>query len=235
MDIISKIAAKSNLRYERKFTVNATHASAIELMIKRHPAFFRTLYPKRQINNIYLDTDGLTFYEANKIGISERQKVRVRWYGALFGRITSPILEFKIKHGLVGDKWSWKLADFDFEKGFSMSDVNALLDASDLPMPVREALKPLKPSLLNSYHRSYFQSADQQYRLTLDEQLIYYRIDRYQNSFLQKRKTPEEYIVELKYGLDMDSHVDSISAHLPYRMDKSSKYVNGIDLLNSIK
>lgn len=41
-------------------------------------------------------------YQDNLIGISDRMKVRIRWYGALLGLIEEPVLELKIKRGFLG-------------------------------------------------------------------------------------------------------------------------------------
>ncbi|MFT4760994.1 MAG: hypothetical protein ACI9LN_002974 [Saprospiraceae bacterium] len=232
--MIQKINTTENLRYERKFTATAAHRREILYAIKSHPAFFREIHHPRQVNNIYMDTAGLKFFEANRIGVSERQKVRIRWYADLFGEIQKPTLEFKIKHGLVGDKWSWRLADFTLNKEFNLNYLKKKFAKSDLPAPILESVQNLHPTLLNSYQRTYFLSADGNYRLTLDEQLEYRNIQSNNNLFLDKRTTPNQYVLELKYGLDLDDHVDLISGRLPFRLDKSSKYVNGIEFLKFV-
>jgi len=224
-------ATGQNFRYERKFTAEAAHRNEILYWIKAHPAFFREIYHPRQVNNIYLDTIGMAFYKANVIGVSERKKVRIRWYGDLLGTIEKPTLEFKIKHGLVGDKWSWKMEEFELNSDFTNTYLQQKFKNSDLPAPILESLQGLQPTLLNSYQRTYFLSADKKYRLTLDEQLEYNQISNNQNLFLHQRSTPNQYILELKYGLNLDHHVDSISGKFPFRLNKSSKYVNGVDFL----
>lgn len=232
--MIQKINTTKNLRYERKFTATAVHRREILHAIKTHPAFFREIFHPRQVNNIYLDTTGLAFFNANRIGMAERKKVRIRWYDDLFGNIEKPTLEFKIKSGLVGDKWSWRLANFELAKGFDMAYLKRIFDQSELPTPILQSLQNLQPTLLNSYQRTYFRSADGNYRLTLDEQLEYRNIDARNNFFLQKQITSHQYVIELKYGLDLDYHVDSVSSKLPFRLDKSSKYVNGIEFLKNV-
>lgn len=232
--MIEKINITQNLRYERKFTATAAHRRKILHAIKSHPAFFREIYHPRQVNNIYMDTAGLAYFKANQIGVSERKKVRIRWYEDLFGDIQKPTLEFKIKHGLVGDKWSWRLADFVLNKDFNLNYLKEKFIKSDLPVPILESLQNLQPTLLNSYQRTYFLSSDGNYRLTLDEQLEYRDIQSYNNSFLHKSCTPNQYVLELKYGLDLDHHIDSVSGRLPFRLNKSSKYVNGIEFLKFV-
>ena len=221
---------KSNLRFERKFLVESTHRSEVLHYIKRHPAFFREIYHPRQINNIYLDTDQMQFFDDNKVGVSNRKKIRIRWYGETFGPIKNPKLEYKIKEDLMGDKWTFNLNDFEVKPGFSSLKLKEILKASNLPEPIAEDLKSVRPSLLNSYHRTYFLSADKKFRITLDDQLSYYRFDYPISLFKAKYSNNQDLILELKYQPEDDDKANKISNHWPYRLSKSSKYVNGIDL-----
>ncbi len=92
----SDYTALSGMRYERKFMVTAMSLRAIESRIKLHPSYFREAYSQRYINNIYFDTQTLKYYHENERGVSNREKVRIRWYGDTFGAIQNPKLEIKI-------------------------------------------------------------------------------------------------------------------------------------------
>ncbi len=220
-----------NLRYERKFTATTVDRRALLLSIRHHPALFREIFYQRQINNIYLDTRYFDFYRANKIGIADRKKVRIRWYGDTFGQIEKPKLEFKLKSGLVGDKWTFRLPAFTLDKNFNQSILQQLFETADLPSPIFDSLKNLQPALVNCYQRTYFRTADGHFRMTFDEKMAYYRIFAEQNTFLATEIERNRYVFELKYGIDQDDASHRISQHIPYRLDKNSKYVNGIDLL----
>ncbi len=234
-EAIEKLSLENHFRYERKFILEADCRQHALFFIKNHPAFFKEIFHSRVVNNIYLDTPKLQFYFANKSGVSERKKLRIRWYGETFGAIQRPKLEYKIKSGLLGDKWSFSLCDFNFDKGFEVRSLPEMLRRSELPSPVREDIQNLSPTLLNSYLRTYFLSADGDFRLTLDEQLAYYRIDNYSNGFLFKIFDATKWIVELKYAPENDHRASEISKAFPYRMNKNSKYVNGLDFLNGRK
>ena len=93
-------------RYEIKFTVDAHEAQAIPAILIEHPAMFRKAYPNRIVNNIYLDTDDMATCFDNLAGISERKKIRVRWYGKP-NQIINPILEEKIKNNTLGNEKSF--------------------------------------------------------------------------------------------------------------------------------
>ncbi len=228
--MLDQLNIAPNYRYERKFTAQNTERAFVLEQIKRHPAFFRSIFQPRKINNIYLDTDQLKFYDNNKIGIATRKKIRIRWYGDTFGNIQNPKLEYKLKSNLVGDKWTFDLNDFNLQAGFESKTLIALFEQSNLPEPILADLRLVKPSLLNTYHRSYFLSADGNYRLTFDEKMNYYRMSQSVNYLMEKHQDLRNFIIELKYGIEHDDLVNNIAKRLPYRLTKSSKYVNGIDL-----
>ena len=91
-------------RYERKFLVEELMLPQVATLIKGHPRMFYAPYPPRYVNNLYLDTPDMVNYFDNVDGAMQRRKVRVRWYGEPFGEINRPMLEVKVKEGLVGTK-----------------------------------------------------------------------------------------------------------------------------------
>jgi len=226
--MIEKLNIPSNYRYERKFTIANSSKAQVLHAIKNHPAFFRPIFQPRQVNNIYLDDQKLSFFKNNRIGIAKRKKIRVRWYGSLFGRTSKPKLEYKLKDGLLGDKWIFELPEFTVEPGFAHRSLIEVFANAILPSPIVEDLHCLRPTLLNTYHRSYFLSADSKFRITLDESMAYYQFDYPRAHFMAVHRTPNDFIVELKYLPEQDKLAHKISGKFPFRMDKSSKYVNGI-------
>lgn len=226
------INKKHHYRYERKFTVpNAFNLNAIEQFIKRNKALFREVFHIRQVNNIYFDTVGYNDYFDNVLGVSDRKKIRIRWYGETLGEVSKPILEIKIKKGLVGDKWSYKLKPFVLDNDFNNDLIQDVFKASHLPLPILESVKMVAPTLLNSYSRKYFMSADKKYRVTLDFKLLYYKIDKRFNNFNLAPVSDENKIIELKYGLLDDKMANAISTQFPFRLNKNSKYVNGVNTI----
>lgn len=226
------INAKNNYRYERKFTIPTSFSiKTIEQFVKRNKALFREVFHQRKINNIYFDTVGYNDYQDNVLGVSDRKKIRIRWYGDVLGKIKKPVLEIKIKKGLVGDKWSYKLKPFILDNSFTNKDIQIIFNTSNLPLPILESVKMVSPTLLNSYQRRYFLSADNKYRVTLDFDLLYYKIDRRFNNFALKPVADENKIIELKYGLNDDINANVISTQFPFRLNKNSKYVNGVNTI----
>jgi SPX domain protein involved in polyphosphate accumulation len=187
-----------------------------------HPAGFRELFPKRQVNNVYFDTPGFSTYKANVAGLAERKKFRVRWYGKETLNIENAVLEIKLRDNEVGDKLIFPLDPFSF------LDLRPLIRQVNLLG--NEITKSLRPTLYNSYNRFYFISPDQEFRITLDNELRYAPM--LPEAFINRYPFSEDQIsiMELKYDESKDSAADRITQFIPYRRTKNSKYVSGIDL-----
>jgi hypothetical protein len=219
-------------RYERKFAVSQLIRQEIETLIKLHPAMFSVTYPPRYVNNIYLDSFGMKNYFDNVDGLKDRAKVRIRWYGDLFGLIEKPVLEIKIKLGSVGRKDSYPLNPFPIDKCLRVGAVLDVFKASDIPDALRLDLMSLELSLINRYRRQYFQSADGRYRITIDSGMEFYHVQGQGNTYLHKSVDKVNTVIELKYDPAEDGDVNQISNHFPFRITKNSKYVSGIERLS---
>lgn len=221
--------SQDQLRYERKFLVEGLTVHQVELLVRRHPMLFQRPYPKRIVNNIYLDTYDLEMYQDNVIGVTNRKKYRIRWYGDLFGQIQQPRLEIKIKEGPVGYKETYPLTPVRFEAGFGKEQYLVCIKNSELPKPLSTYLSSLEPTLVNRYARSYYANQGSRFRLTVDHQLSYYHINNHKNRFRYQKKMQQNVILELKYAADLDPQAQRLSAFFPFPVTKSSKYVMGID------
>ena len=97
------IVPLDDLRYEIKFVVPITESYRLTAWVREHTAAFGIAYPPRRVNNVYYDSYGLATYEENLSGVSERTKIRLRWYGADSERLSGK-LELKMKRNRLG----WK-------------------------------------------------------------------------------------------------------------------------------
>jgi hypothetical protein len=219
-------------RYERKFLVPQSAQGSVETHIRLNPGAFRGIYHPRTVNNLYLDSPALHLYFMNVAGNADRIKVRIRWYGDLFGAISEPVLEFKIKNGLLGTKESFRLPSFHLDHTFTVNTLNALIREADLPIEVRSRLAELKPALMNRYWRKYYQSADRHYRMTWDSGLEFYRVRSGHNTLFFKVTTCPHQVLELKYDQSVWEGAERIASALPFRLSRMSKYVFGLDSLD---
>lgn len=221
-----------NYRYERKFLIDNAVRIEIENIVKNLPGMFIEAYPKRYVNNIYFDTLAMKNYFENVDGSAKRKKARIRWYGNLNCLIHKPMLEIKLKMGLVGGKISHTILPFDFnEKPLPPNLLTTLLKESSVPVEIKADMDMLNPTLVNRYSRSYFQSADKNFRITIDDDLSFFH-PYHNRGCLYNNTSNNTVILELKYAQEMDNIVEQISSKLPFRLTKSSKYVEGIGQLS---
>ena len=215
-------------RYERKFLIPDLTLEEVEQLILTNRSMFSRIFYERMVNNIYLDFEDKGNYTDNIVGNSQRLKIRIRWYGKSSGLIENPILELKIKKGDILKKLSFPLKQFKFDKRFSKKILQKeIFNESNLPQWLNETLKLAHPTLLNSYKRTYFLSANKKYRITLDRDLVFFAVDC--NSFGQKIKEIGKIVLEIKYHKREDKQISQITQDFPFRLTKSSKYVSGIE------
>lgn len=222
--------ALRSYRYERKFLVDALTPHQVRALVKRHPALFYAPYPPRYVNNLYLDSREMENYYANVDGAAERRKVRVRWYGELFGNVDRSRLEVKIKEGLLGTKRSWPLASFGLGPGFCDRRFQRCLEVSELSGAVRWELRNLQSVLLNRYYRHYYVSRDGRFRVTVDSELTFYKVDGVLgNRFAHRQVDHRATVLELKYEVDDEPGAGRVAGYFPFRMTRNSKYVQGVE------
>ena len=222
----------SQYRYERKFLIKARSERVVEAVVRQHPYLFRSAYTDRAVNNVYFDTPKLKSLHDNIQGVRNRTKTRIRWYGDLRGLAPDPKLEFKIKRGLVGTKEIYSLPPLDTAGQEIERNVEAQLRAADLPTRASLQMAMIRPTLLNSYVRKYFVSADGRFRITIDRDLCFFPA---RNPWVRRRTRQTcATVLELKYAEEDDREACAVSQHLGFRLSRNSKYVTGMDLLYQV-
>jgi len=217
-----------DFRYEIKYICHETELYRINTWIRCHPLAFREAYPPRQVNNIYFDTHHLSNIDENLAGISERGKLRLRWYGNIFV-FSSSVLEYKQKRASLGRKLSTSLNRVIDLNTMDWKTVGIELQKSELGR-----LAPLlavydNPSLINHYQREYFISADEKIRLTIDKDLFFFRQGL---TAVPNIRYPAPYnevlVVEIKSDASAHARIAEVSHHFPLRASAFSKYTTGI-------
>jgi len=224
--VINSNIKTSDYRYERKYHIAGRSKYEVESIVKLHPAIFSEIHHRRFVNSIYFDSYNLNSFYENVEGTSDRVKVRVRWYGGLFEYIENPILEIKIKKGLLGKKILIPAKPFHLTENSEISDIlNSIECLNEIPMI---DFRSLMPSLIIRYSRKYYQSCDKKFRITIDDEQSFYLVQKDNNSFLDSHNDNCSVILELKYDQEFDSVASHITSRLPFRITKNSKYVSGV-------
>lgn len=203
------------MRYELKYVILPRYIPQLESILVQHPASFEKRFPDRVVNNIYFDSVDFDLGLENLSGISDRTKIRYRWYGD----VSTPqegTLEYKIKSNALGKKRIKNSIRFD--------SLSSLTDRIELE---HHSQICIQPTLRNRYLRSYFQDHRGKFRLTVDRQLEYGYPDQSGSYPIQDHRV----IVEIKFDQSDSQHIDNITKSFPFRLTKHSKYMNGIRAL----
>lgn len=215
-------------RNERKFLLESITGSELKKVFYWNPGQFKEIYQGRWVNNIYFDTPFLKLLKENIDGIgSTRTKIRLRWYGPLWGE-QSASLEFKIKSGNVNKKHSFDVGPISIHSPLNVVELTEHLHRVQMPEEFRVLLKMTRPVMLNRYYRQYFLSFDQNYRLTLDEKQSVHPILGSAQSIESHYDLSHLRIVEMKYGTQTQLNPQEITNAFPFRLTRSSKYTMGM-------
>jgi len=203
------------MRHEKKYRIEYASLMEVQQVLLTHPSSFSTAFPSRFINSMYFDSADLGSFQQNQNGISERVKYRIRWYGEDMLMAKNPQLEIKIRNNEFGKKEIVSLPDFH------LSDTSAIEKIAKEHIP-----NELMPKVITRYQRQYYITQNQILRATIDGGVTYYGFD----GFLYK-STPNldaAIILELKCEKDQISYLSEAAQHIPFRIRKNSKYVNGV-------
>ena len=216
-------------RYERKFFLDNTDRPFVEGLIKLHPSLISEIYHERYVNNIYFDYPDFRNFSDNANGNMYRKKYRIRWYGDMMSSIANPVLEVKIKKGMVGTKESYPLNPFRLTPDIKTSDISTLIKTSIDNSSIKHSLLDQKAVLINRYRRKYYQTFNKKFRITLDDRQCFWKINCLNNSLLTKREDNSNVVIELKYDKIHDHEAANMIRYFNFRLSKSSKYARGIE------
>lgn len=219
------------MRYELKILFSPGAQSEILHRLASSSWMLREIYHQRQVNNIYFDTLEYSDYLASVNGRDFRKKFRLRWYGPLYGP-ADPTLEMKYKRGWEGGKHSCPLPSFFLETldihPYFQDLRQKLPQFSPEDQAVLGELLSRNPVLVNCYQRRYFLSANEKFRLTLDEEMSFYDYFHCQNQGGPVSQDPKV-LLEVKFDPQDYPEAILLLDELQYRVHKNSKYVNGME------
>jgi hypothetical protein len=222
-------------RYERKFHLRGMPPEQVALLVRLNPGHFHRSYAPRFVNNVYLDGHDLQSFARHVHGASDRFKLRIRWYGEAAGPVAAPVLEVKIKRGLVGTKARYALEPFTFDESWNIEAHRRAILARVDDRRVAEALGRAQPALFNRYHREYHENSDHQLRLTVDTGLSFSCVRGRSWGPRTRFEERDLTILELKYAVEDEPRAALVAAALPSRVDKVSKYVLGLERLSGLR
>ena len=208
-------------RFERKWIFKSNDYLALINSLIRSNLFFKKHYPKRRVNSIYFDTSNYVSIRQNLDGVSNKKKIRIRWYGEQ-KKLIKPVLEIKSKKGSETKKESFKINELNDLKFPDLKNLKIIKDIVNLKTNSKKTIHPI---LTTNYDREYFISDNGKIRATIDYNLksVYLKnlsqLDIVKNFSLAC-------ILELKYSTKLDQYVRKNLKNITLRLSKNSKFVN---------
>jgi SPX domain protein involved in polyphosphate accumulation len=217
-------------RYEIKFVLDNTRLSeAMQWLYNNTTA--NKKYENRKVNSIYFDNVDFSSVRDNLAGISQRNKLRLRWYGDQENSL--PFFEVKTKNGRLGYKTSCPLKSL----GSNLSKLNIDKIASkcikDLAKQDVVFDEHLVPTLKVSYEREYYETHNG-IRITIDQDIKF--SDTQLHSMLDENMSiPYPFkVMEVKFKPDMKEVVAELIRSLHITPKRHSKYLIGLAMLGYV-
>ncbi len=211
-----------NTRIEKKFISEKYKKDFFERILVINN--FRKIFPDREISSIYVDTLDYNFAKDNINGVSERKKIRFRWYNDNLEKI---FLEIKNKRNFN----VWK----------NIKKISSSKDKKNLLENLKNFLQNSKIENINNfnfqfvlktnYKRSYWLSSNNKIRATIDIDINASSL----NNFTKPIYLGDT-VLEFKFNPQHEEYFRNfLSNRFDYlRAQKYSKYVRSfIELENS--
>lgn len=212
-------------RHELKFVCDLENQHRVERWLVLHPAGLREVYPARRINSLYLDSRDLQAYHDNLSGVSERSKLRLRWYGETLAPDKARF-EVKLKRNRLG----WKLGEDidelpDFRTHGWRHILNTVEDQLVPGMRMRLIGRDM-PVLICGYWRRYLASADGRVRVTVDRS--HFACDQRtadRPNLYGEGLVPSPLVIEIKLATADRGLASWVAQGIPARLARHSKYM----------
>ena len=208
-------------RFERKWLFRSNNYLALINSLIRSKLFFRTQYPLRKVNSIYFDTYDYKSIRENLDGVSNKKKIRIRWYGDK-NTTKNPIIETKSKKGFETKKESMPIRELNDLKVFSLKNLKILKETINLKLKQKKIIYPV---LTTHYEREYFISLNGKIRATIDYDLKSVFLNNSSQIDIIKN-FKNICILEFKYSTGLDKYVRENLKDISLRLSKNSKFVN---------
>ena len=208
-------------RFERKWLFRSNNYLAMINSLLRSKLFFRTQYPLRKVNSIYFDTQDYVSIRQNLDGVSNKKKIRIRWYGNK-NIITKPIIEIKSKKGFETKKESISIKKLNNLNLLNLDNLKTIQEILNFKLKQKKVIYPV---LTTHYDREYFISLNGKIRATVDYNLKSIFLNNLSQIDIVKN-FKNICILEFKYPTSLDKYVRKNLRDVSLRLSKNSKFVN---------
>tara|TARA_B100001750_G_C15381887_1_gene532886 strand:- start:162 stop:842 length:681 start_codon:yes stop_codon:yes gene_type:complete len=215
-------------RYEIKFILDNAKLSEIYQWIK-DSTFMKKSFPDRKVNSLYFDDENYSCVRDNLAGISDRKKMRLRWYGQKEGSC-NPSFEIKYRQGRLGWKESHSIG--------ALEGVLMDLNLEEIQLQCENELIRKKvildthlfPTLQTVYDREYYVDPEG-IRLTVDKNIKFYNSLLYRKLNQDLETNYPLQVMEIKFSPSLKDKVAALIQSFHMTPKRHSKYLVGISAL----
>jgi SPX domain protein involved in polyphosphate accumulation len=223
-------------RYEIKLPVDDAGLSRFLSWLYRETTI-RPAYEDRNVNSLYFDDTEFLSVRENLAGISNRKKLRLRWYHLNDEqKISNVSLEEKAREGRLGHKNVIKIPSLEKDLlRISLSEIQSEIWAectktAELAMILD---RHFVPTIHLNYLRKYFTSANG-VRITIDQDIRFYPL----SPVLELYKFPAvhypKFVIEIKFEPHLKNEVERLIRKLNMTPKRHSKYLAGLAALGHV-
>ena len=220
------------MRYERKYKFKRGLGTCLANFLICNK--FKETFPERMISSLYYEDLNYTNYYDSINGLSERSKLRIRFYNE---NQDNHQIEIKNKQGELGNKFFPSLKDIFYEDLYNLEFPSDLLNSSKkcFPNKINNRYYPL---IFINYNRRYFVSEFQDMRITIDSSIKFSAASLKSKSILiDFPRNTEHNVLEVKFGQDEiinENFIYMLSNNFDLSLDRSSKYCDAIEIIFNI-
>ena len=215
-------------RFEIKIPIPLNRLEYMLSWLRLSSMGFRQHHPEQHVNSVYFDSYQMACFAENLTGISNRNKMRIRWYHDITNAGKAK-LEFKQRRSGKGYKVIYPLQlNFD-DPNISWSEHIKHCQSQLSLQALSEWDSQTYPILLGRYKRQYLISFCGRIRATLDSNMEVYD-QRYWSkpNTNRSRKMGDYVLLELKCQAQHERLLSDLVSHCPLNPSRHSKYVNGV-------
>ena len=219
----------NNYRYEIKFSLDEQGFTGVKHWMLSN-SMLKKRYPDRYVSSIYLDDSNYSSIKDNLIGLPNRKKYRLRWYGGnknINGEKYSKF-EVKIRNGRLGKK-------IDHPLDLSVKELN-LLSIDRLESMISKSMlgfnyeieRYFRMILAVHYYREYYED-NNGLRVTIDKKIRFQYLDgskRYLDDCPSSNY--HKYIAEVKFNPELKDYASKLMSNLHVSPVRNSKYLLGL-------
>lgn len=218
---------RNDLRYEIKFILNSEELLETYSFLKHEGAI--KAFPDRSINSLYFDTINFDSIKDNLSGLSNRQKVRLRWYEKIINEDPA-FLEIKKRIGRLGCKDRYEI-DSLTNKNINTKSLNEIKNILFSFIFKNQCLldEIYLPTLFVKYDREYYETDF--FRITLDRNINYSDVSLYNKLDHFTPFQYKGYILEFKFKPDLKDTISKKIKYFNIIPKRHSKYLVGMSML----